>query len=155
MGTDGEQWVVRLRKNRSRFWSRATKNQLPRQKEAKDPKRHRVPRAVQQQAQLALRMKSKGYQGGTLTGTNRARQLAKQTHVDDRTIKQMRAWFARHGPTASNGGTSYPGYTKWIQDKKPSSGENKNKYRGAVAYLLWGGQPGWKWVNAIFPIARR
>ena len=31
----------------------------------------------------------------------------------------MRTWFARHGPDASNGGTSYPGYCKWVNDGKP------------------------------------
>ena len=149
MGRNGEQWIVRLRKNKSHFWCRY---QPTKQRKAK---LHRVPRPVRQQAELALKMKSKGYEGGTQAGTNRARQLAEQTHVDDRTVMQMRAWFARHGPTASNGGTSYPGYRKWIQDKKPSSGENKNKYRGAVAYLLWGGQPGWEWVNKVSPIARK
>ena len=62
-------------------------------------------------------------------------------------VAVMRAWFARHGPDAKNGGTSYPGYCKWIQDQKPTD-KNYNNYRGAVAWLIWGGDAAYKWIKS-------
>jgi len=50
----------------------------------------------------------------------------------------MRSWFARHGPDAKNGGTSYSGYCKWIDDGMPMN-KGLSKYKGAVSWLNWGG----------------
>ena len=61
----------------------------------------------------------------------------------------MRTWFARHGPDAKNGGTSYPGYLRWIEDGKPFTGKGKNKYRGAVSWLIWGGDAAYLWLKTI------
>ena len=62
----------------------------------------------------------------------------------------MRTWFARHGPDARNGGTSYPGYCNWVEDNKPMKpgrGISKNGYRGAVAWLIWDGDAAYKWLK--------
>lgn len=94
-------------------------------------------------AKTGLRMHKAGFRGGTKTGWARARQLAQCTHVDEKTAKTMRAWYARHRKT------SYPGYRRWVRDGKPTTLEpgTKNKYRGAVAWLLWGGDAGWRFVQ--------
>ena len=58
----------------------------------------------------------------------------------------MRTWFARHGPDASNRGTSYPGYLKWLCARCPKN-KDKSKYRGAVSWLIWGGDAAYKWLK--------
>lgn len=106
-----------------------------------------IPPAVKIQAQLGLNLLKKGFLGGTPTGWNRAKQLTGQT-IDIQSLADMRTWFARHGPDASNGGTSYPGYLKWVRNGKPmSSIDHLDQYRGAVAWLIWGGDPAYLWLK--------
>ena len=62
-------------------------------------------------------------------------------------LAEMRTWFARHGPDAKNGGTSYPSYCKWIKNGRPMHNHKKN-YRGAVSWLLWGGNPAYLWLKS-------
>jgi len=112
---------------------------------------YKVPKSVKIEAQLGLKLHNLGFKGGTSTGWGRARQLINCEYVGISTIKTMKAWFARHGPSAKNGGTSYPGYKKWVKNGKPMnfSKDNKNDYRGAVSWLIWGGDPALKWVETI------
>lgn len=83
--------------------------------------------------------------GGTQTGIHRAKQLCNNSTIDLQTATTMKAWWARHGPNASNGGTSYSGYKKWRNKcRDPDHLEgcpdlSSGKYRGAVAVLRWGG----------------
>ena len=88
-----------------------------------------------------------GYNGGTQTGWSRAEQLAYNDKIDIHSLADMRTWFARHGPDAKNGGTSYPGYLRWLEDGKPLTGKGKNKYRGAVSWLIWGGDAAYLWLK--------
>lgn len=114
---------------------------------------HKVPSKVKEAAKLGLKMhnEGKGFAGGTQTGWDRAKQLAKCDTISTDAARVMKNWFARHGPRAKNGGTSYPGYQKWVQDEKPTEldGKNKNKYRGAVAWLIWGGDPALEWIESL------
>lgn len=112
---------------------------------------YKVPLAVKREAKLGLYMKQAGFAGGTSTGWARAQQLLKCDTVSARTIKTMKAWFARHGPRAKNGGTSKPGYNKWVRDGKPTvpTVHTKNIYRGAVSWLVWGGDSAFRWVDNI------
>jgi len=105
----------------------------------------KVPNNVKKQAKIGLIMHKLGYQGGTSTGWDRARQLIYCDEIDEDTIRTMKAWFARHTHT------SYPGYEQWVKKGKPLSkdGNDKSKYRGAVAWLIWGGDPGKQWVEDI------
>lgn len=106
--------------------------------------RYKIPQDVKKAAKLGLDMHKKGFQGGTKTGWDRARQLIKCQYVTKKTVQTMKAWFARHTHT------SYPGYKKWVQQGKPTKLENnKSKYRGAVAWLIWGGEPAKKWLKSI------
>ncbi|MDX1471796.1 MAG: hypothetical protein R3213_09895 [Flavobacteriaceae bacterium] len=113
--------------------------------------KYKVPASVRREARLGLKLKAAGFDGGTATGWRRARQLINCDTVSGNTVKTMKAWFARHGPRAKNGGTSKPGYDKWVRHGKPTkpTKETKRKYRGAVAWLIWGGDPALKWVDGI------
>ena len=110
--------------------------------------RFAIPDSVKREAKLGLDLRHAGYQGGTPTGWGRARQLIVQPSLDIQTLRTMRAWFARHGPGAANGGTSYRGYQRWINDGRPMSGQGSNKYRGAVAWLIWGGTSAYNWIRS-------
>ena len=113
--------------------------------------KYKVPAAVKSEAQRGLKMREAGFAGGTSTGWSRARQLATCDTVSANTIRIMKAWFSRHGPDAKNGGTSKPGYNKWVRQGRPMTANksNKNIYRGAVAWLIWGGDPAYEWVKSI------
>ena len=113
-----------------------------------------IPKDVRMEAQKGLQLRKKGFEGGSATGWARARQLANDASIPCYDLKVMRAWFARHGPDAQNGGTSYRGYRKWIQAKQPGisrttkvSESDKKKYRGAVAWLIWGGDAAYLWLK--------
>jgi hypothetical protein len=106
----------------------------------------KIPEDVQIEANISLDMKEQGFEGGTDTGIGRAEQLANDDCIDLECLAAMRTWFARHGPDAKNGGTSYPGYLKWKKDGCPMS-RSFNEYRGAVSWLLWGGDAAYKWLK--------
>ena len=117
----------------------------------KPKKKYKIPASVKEQAKLSKQLKRLGFRGGTKTGWDRATQLINNEYISEDTAVVMRNWFARHGPDAKNGGTSYPGYVKWIKNKKPTDKKAKNNSRGAVAWLLWGGTPAYKWIKKICP----
>ena len=142
-GIDGKPTRIRL--------SRETRNRVKKNKRKdsiqKGGKQIKIPKKVKKQADLGLKLLDKGYNGGTQTGWNRARQLSNNEYIDLDSLADMRTWFSRHGPDAKNGGTSYPGYLRWLEDKKPMNGKGKNKYRGAVAWLIWGGDAAYTWLK--------
>lgn len=105
----------------------------------------RVTPAMKRAAALALALRRAGFEGGTATGWRRARQLVRSAHLDSHTVRVMRAWFARHRHT------SYPGYRKWVRagrPTRPASPAERRAYRGAVAWLLWGGSDAERAVRA-------
>lgn len=146
----------------------ASSSSMSRDKTPTSPEseRIRVPENVREAARLALELKRIGFAGGTATGLLRGRQLAAENAtVSAADVRVMRAWFARHGPAARNGGTSYPGYQRWCEESKPRDGKyapakgrprdgkvgrdvQKNS-RGAVAWLLWGGTDALRWIDRI------
>ena len=105
-----------------------------------------IPYNVKENAKLGLSLKRKGFDGATTTGINRGKQLAYNIEIDIKSLADMRTWFSRHGPDASNGGTCYRGYCKWLKHDKPMD-KNKNMYRGAIAWLLWGGDDAYLWLK--------
>lgn len=108
-----------------------------------------IPDNVRATAKLGLQLVHNGFAGGTETGWARARQL-QGTSIDPYSLTEMRAWFARHGPDASNGGTSYPGYLKWLNAGRPmypSNAKEARSYRGAVAWMIWGGDAAYNWLR--------
>lgn len=105
-----------------------------------------IPLDVQKEAKLGLELIKNGFDGGTQTGWDRGKQLAYDKKIDIKSLADMRTWFARHGPDAKNGGTSYPGYCEWVRDGKPTNNSSKN-YRGAVSWLIWGGNAAYQWLK--------
>lgn len=104
-----------------------------------------IPEDVRKEALKGLQLISNGFKGGTETGWARAHQLS-GTSIDSTSLADMRTWFARHGPDANSGGTSYPGYRRWIDDGSPTN-NGHNLYRGAVSWLIWGGDAAYKWLK--------
>lgn len=118
-----------------------------------------IPTDVAQEAKVGIKLLNAGFAGGTPTGWHRARQLSNDKNISVADLAVMRAWFARHGPDAqhnknesvcapSRTGTSYGGYLKWLQDGAPIANAQKRKYRGAVAWLIWGGDAAYLWLKS-------
>lgn len=100
-----------------------------------------IPHAVKAAAKEGQKMIDRGYKGGTDTGWRRAEQLSTQEAISLQDAMMMRAWFARHYAT------SRPNYVKWLQADKEQK-RNKNAWRGAIAWLIWGGDFAYKWIMA-------
>lgn len=101
----------------------------------------KVPRNIQMIAQRAIdynldqpasrRASYKEDKGKKVPGTGMktARKLA-SGEVDLAQLKLMSAWFARHG-----------------ESEKESQARKDKTSKAAVAWALWGGTPGRKWVE--------
>lgn len=91
------------------------------------------PLTVQRAAARGLDLRRRYGRGGTAVGVARARDLANGRPVSERTRARMRAYFARHAVDliAEGARPGEPGY--------PSA--------GLIAWLLWGGDPGARWVR--------
>lgn len=101
----------------------------------------RVPANVNKETQIAYKLRGLGFKGGLETGWKRAKQLTTQEFIAIEDIKYMKAWFARHAFT------SYPSFEKWKKAGRPLDKKWHNK-RGIVAWLIWGGDAGFKWANS-------
>lgn len=80
---------------------------------------------------LELRKKNDG-KGGTATGVARARDISNGSNVSPETVKRMKAFFDRHQ-----------------KNKKASGGQKKSEDKGYIAWLLWGGDPGYSWAKKV------
>jgi hypothetical protein len=90
------------------------------------------PKAVANAAKKGLELRKKFKRGGTQVGVARARDLSNQKNLSLSTMKRMKSYFARHEV-----------------DKKGKNWDNKeNPSAGYIAWLLWGGDPGKKWVES-------
>lgn len=85
-------------------------------------------------ARRGLRLRDKFDRGGTDVGVRRAHQLANGDEISVADIRSMHSYFARHG--IDKEGHAH----KWNSDSDPSA--------GFIAWLLWGGDAGKKWVDA-------
>jgi len=101
----------------------------------------KVPENVKNAALYSFKLKKLGFKGGLETGWKRAKQLSTKNEISIQDLKYMRAWFARHIIT------SYPTYKKWVNAGRPKTSDWFNR-RGIVAWLIWSGTPGFKWVNS-------
>ena len=93
------------------------------------------PPEVAAAAKRGLELRETFGRGGTSVGVQRARQLAERRSVSIRDIVKMSAFFARHAV-----------------DKASRShvwGDEKNPSAGYIAWLLWGGEPGRRWVDLM------
>ena len=107
----------------------------------------RVPLAVKRWAERAFEMRERGFKGATETGWKRAEQLSTQSHVPLEDVRYMRNWFARHKRA------SYPTFKAWREVGGPATAEWFRR-RGALAWVTWGADAGYKWVNTKSVVAR-
>jgi hypothetical protein len=95
----------------------------------------RPPKGVREAADLGLRLRQEqppSNRAGTPVGLARARDLANGRPVSYATLKRMKAYFDRHEVDKQASG--------W----RP--GEEGYPSKGYQAWLLWGGDPGQRWV---------
>lgn len=89
------------------------------------------PQGVAKAAELGLKYRQEYKRGGTAVGVARARDLSNRKEVSPSTIKRMYSYFKRHE-------VDY--YKGWDKDKSA----------GYIAWLLWGGNPGYSWCKKIY-----
>ncbi|MBD3355369.1 hypothetical protein GF361_05280 [Candidatus Woesearchaeota archaeon] len=102
----------------------------------------RPPKAVREAAKRGLELRKKFKRGGLSSrtagklgigsGIVRAANLAKGSNMAPRTVKRMKNYFTRHQ-----------------KDKRPGWGNPKSPTNGYIAWLLWGGDPGYRWAKKI------
>lgn len=103
------------------------------------------PKAVAEAAKLGLeyRQRAKGKGGlsvseakkhGVGSGVQRAVNLKNRDKLSPETVKRMKAFFSRHQKN---------------RDIDPKYKNEPWKDRGWVAWLLWGGDPGYSWSKKI------
>ncbi len=93
------------------------------------------PPEVAAAAKRGLELRETFHRGGTSVGVYRARQLSERRPLSLRTIVAMSAYFARH--EVDKGSKSH----EWGDETDPSA--------GYIAWLLWGGEPGRRWADAL------
>jgi hypothetical protein len=98
---------------------------------------YEITKDMKKNAEYALMLLELGYQGGTETGKQRAKQLKEQSYLTIDDIRNMRNWYARHIYT------SYPGFRRYIE----SDGKDIN--RGAISWMLWGGSDSIGYINNL------
>jgi hypothetical protein len=101
----------------------------------------KVPESVRKAVEYSFTMKKMGFLGGQSTGWKRAKQLSTKDYISIQDLRYMRNWYARHIIT------SYPSYKEWKEDGKPKDDLYFHKKRGIIAWQIWGGDPGLRWVN--------
>lgn len=80
---------------------------------------------------LELRKENNG-KGGTAVGVARARDLGRRANMSPDTVRRMKAFFDRHQ-----------------KNKKASGGKKLSEDKGYIAWLLWGGDPGYSWAKKV------
>ena len=91
------------------------------------------PNSVREAAALGLELRRKFGRGGTDVGVARARDLSNGKRIPPDTINRMLSYFARHEVDKQAEG--------WGNEDDPST--------GYIAWLLWGGDAGLRWVKGI------
>jgi hypothetical protein len=83
-------------------------------------------------AQRGLDLRKEFGRGGTEVGVARARDIVNRKNLSAQTVKRMYSFFSRHGAQKTSG---------W----KP--GEENYPSAQFIAWLLWGGDPGFSWAT--------
>lgn len=90
------------------------------------------PQSVRDAAALGLKLRRKHGRGGTEVGVARARDLANGRGIFLVTIRRMASFFARHD-----------------NDTERAARKRDDTSAAAIAWLLWGGDPGRRWVSGV------
>ncbi len=88
---------------------------------------------IADQAKKGLDLRREFKRGGTSVGLSRARDLKNKKSLSLKTLKRMRSYFKRHA----------------VDKKSKNFGNDKDPSKGYIAWLLWGGDAGEKWVNGL------
>ncbi len=94
---------------------------------------HTPPQNVADCAEKGLTLRAKFGRGGTDIGVARARDLKNRRNCSDETIDRMVSYFQRHE----------------VDKDADDFGRDNDPSAGYIAWLLWGGDPGRDWANAI------
>ena len=91
------------------------------------------PASVRVVARRGLELRQEHGRGGTEVGVARARDIQNGRDLSVETLRRMVAYFSRHEVDKRGEGwrPGTPGY--------PSAGR--------IAWMLWGGDPGWRWAR--------
>jgi hypothetical protein len=100
------------------------------------------PVGVRKAAKRGMEFRKKFHRGGLSSkeagklgigsGIVRAANLAKGSKMSPNTVRRMKNYFTRHQV-----------------DKRPGWSNPKNPSNGYIAWLLWGGDPGFAWAKKI------
>lgn len=96
---------------------------------------HVPPAEVAKAAGLGLELRSRFGRGGTEVGVARAEQLQAREPVSDDDITAIASYFKRHSID------KHAKAHRWGDTNDPSA--------GYVAWLLWGGDAGEAWADAL------
>lgn len=99
----------------------------------KQPPTFVPPAIVARHAAQGLALRRQFGRGGTMVGVARARDLKNRRPLSASTIRRMVSFFARH--EVDKWGKNF------FNPARPSNGH--------IAWLLWGGDPGKRWVTAV------
>lgn len=93
------------------------------------------PISVAKHAALGLMLRREFLKGGTTIGVARARDLSNRKNIPLKTLNRMYSYFSRHSVDKNAEGFY--------------EGERRFPTRGRIAWELWGGDPGFKWVKKL------
>ena len=89
------------------------------------------PLSMAKQAAAGLKLHNQFKRGGTEVGLKRARDLKEQKELTATDIKKIYSYFARHT----------------VDKQSAMFTDKENPSNGYIAWLLWGGDAGEKWIN--------
>jgi len=90
--------------------------------------------AMANAAKRGLDLRSEYGRGGTSVGIARARDLSNRKNLSPDTVRRMFSFFSRHEVNKGKDG--------W------EVGDDKYPSNGLIAWLLWGGDPGYTWAES-------
>ena len=92
--------------------------------------------AMKSACERGLKLRKEYGRGGTLVGVARARDITNDKMLPIETVARMYSFFKRHEVDKQANG--------WKES------DNKYPSNGLIAWLLWGGDPGFKWSTRIW-----
>ncbi|MBD3249303.1 hypothetical protein GF336_04625 [Candidatus Woesearchaeota archaeon] len=102
----------------------------------------RPPAGARKAAKRGLELRKKFHRGGLSSkkagklgigsGIVRAVNISKGSKISPDTVRRMKNYFTRHQ-----------------KDKRPGWGNPGNPTNGYIAWMLWGGDPGFAWAKKI------
>lgn len=91
------------------------------------------PEAAAAAARKGLELRRDFGRGGTAVGVARARDLKNRRNLSPETITRMTSYFARHE----------------VDKEAANFGDDGDPSAGYIAWLLWGGDAGRDWAEAV------